>query len=284
MPLRCRTALRPRAAFLLALMLDVSCRAATEPSFPSNAVRFDPPPVYQLWWNVVESCSGAHGDFSSVKFYEEPGQMTATAGSESANAYWFASGDRIVVGGLNEFDGPVIRHEMLHALLGPNPGGNGHPHAYFAQRCGGIVHCEGTCLTDDGPLPVTDPSAPVVSPSVLDVSVSVQPTPFDPSLYGGWMAVLVTARNPASHAVWVKIPADQGTPTTFGYEIGARAVDAVAAADTAVAFQAGETRQQLFDVLVAPGMVQLAPGRYDVRGFFANDTTAPDPLVVVGTP
>lgn len=282
MLLRSRRVVRARSALLLALCLHTACRAGTEPPFPSDAVPLDPPPAYRLWWSIVEGCSGVTRDFDAVRFYEEPDHATVTAGSETANAYWFSSGDRIVVGGLNEFDGPVLRHEMLHALLGTSAGGHGHPHEYFVRRCGGIVHCVSTCLTDDGPLPVPDPAAPVVSPNVLDVRVSVQPTPFDPAQYGGWMAVLVTARNPLPHAVWVSLPAQLGGPDTFGFAIDGSAVDATAADAMSVPFQAGELQRQLFDVHVAPGLVDLAPGSYDLRGFFASDTSGSQPLIVLG--
>lgn len=282
MPLRSRRAARARGALLLALCLDSACRVATEPSFPSNAVPLDPPPVYRLWWNIVEGCSGVSRDFGAVRFYVVPGQATLTAGGETANAYWFSSGDRIVVAGPNEFEGPVLRHEMLHALLGTSAGGHGHPHEYFVQRCGGIVHCVSTCLTDDGPLPLPNRSAPAVPPSVLDVSVSVQPAPFDPAQYGGWMAVMVTARNPLAHAVWVPLPVEGGAPSTFGFAIDGSAIDVAAADTTSIPFAAGETQRQLFDVHVEPGVVDLAPGSYDLRGFFASDTSGPQPLVVLG--
>lgn len=282
MLLQLRRAALVRRSLLLAVCLDAACRASTEPPFPSNAVPFDPPPAYRLWWTIVESCSGVSGDLRAVRFYEEPGQATATAGSEQANAYWFSSGNRIVVGGLSEYDGPVVRHEMLHALLGAAAGGNGHPHEYFVRRCGGIVHCVATCLTDDGPLPLPDLSAPVAQPAVLDVRVSAQPAPFDPAQFGGWMAVLVTARNPLSHAVWVELPLVGGAPNSFGFAIDGSAIDAAAADSTSVPFRAGETQRQLFDVHVAPGQVELAPGSYDLRGFFASDTTGPEPLVVLG--
>lgn len=278
-----RRAPRARRAVLLLLLLDVACSSSTEPSFPSNAVAFAPPPVYRLWWSIVESCSGMSGDLAAVHFYEEPDQVEATAGSESANAYWFASGDRIVVGGMNEYDGPVIRHEMLHALLGSKAGGNGHPHAYFVQRCGGIVHCIASCLTDDGPLSLPDASAPVVSPATLDVGVSVEPAPFDPARYDGWMAVLVTARNPLPHAIWVQLPSGPGSSTTFGYAIANSPVDAAASTDSgSVPFAAGETHRQLFDVHVTAGKVTLVPGSYDVRGFFAGDSSVAQPLLVLG--
>ncbi len=278
---RHRVVERARSALLLAGFALSACQAPNEPPFPSNAVQITPPPVYQLWWNLVERCSGLTGDFNAVRFYQEPGRSTVTAGADSANAYWFASGNRIVIGGLNVYDGPVMRHEMLHALLGPS-GASGHPQLYFVSRCGGIVHCSSICQSEGGTIPTPSLSAPVISPSDLNVSVRLDPPQMDPSQYEGWMAITVSATNPRAEPVWVSIP--QNAPTgsvMFGYSIAGRTLDWLPAYEPQVGFMAGQTEQQMFDVHVSSGMVQLAPGHYDVRGFFANDTTAPASLVVL---
>ncbi len=278
---RPRVAMRARHALLLAGFGVSACQAPNEPPFPSNAVLMTPPPVYQLWWNLVERCSGLSGDFNAVRFYQEPGQTTATAGADSANAYWFAAGNRIVVGGLNAFDGPVLRHEMLHALLGPT-GASGHPQEYFVSRCGGIVHCSSVCQQEGGPIPTPSLSAPAMSPSQLNVSVRVDPAQMDPAQYDGWMAITVSATNPSEQAVWVNIPQDARTESVkFGYSIAGRTLDWLPAYDSQVGFMPGQTEQQMFDIQVAPGVLQLAPGQYDLRGFFATDTTPPANLVVL---
>lgn len=278
---RSRAGVHARGVLLLLVCFDTACRAPTEPPFPSNAVPMTPPPVYQLWWNLVERCSGLTGDFNAVRFYQEPGQSIATAGADSANAYWFAAGNRIVVGGLNLYAGPVLRHEMLHALLGAI-GTNGHPHAYFVDKCGGIVHCSITCATEDGPLPVVDAGAPVISPRQLEVSVRMDPEQIDPRQYGGWMAVTVTATNPLATSAWVTIPAPpmESFGPTFGFSMAAGLAQSVSSYDTRAAFQAHETQRELFDVQLAPG-APLQPGQYDLRGYFATDTTAPEPVVVL---
>lgn len=260
---------------MLIAFAQTACVVPTEaPAFPSGAVQFQPPPVYQLWWNLVESCSGLHGDFSAVRFYMEPGRTIATTGADSANGYWFSNGDRILVGQERMYEGPLLRHEMLHALLGKAEG-SGHPREYFIDRCGGVVHCVGACLTNDPPPPAPDPSAPQMEPTDMRVDVRVDPSPFDSTTYDGWAAVTVTVTNPYSHAVWVNAPI-----ASLGYSLANALAQEAPLFESPIPFSSNEVKRQVFDVQLEGGALRLAPGSYALRGIFAGDTLAGVQVVV----
>ena len=258
---------RASSLVLFAALAQTACVVPTEaPTFPAGAVEYQAPPVYRLWWNLVESCSGLSGDFSAVRFYDEPGVTIATAGADSANGYWFGDGNRILVGQERMYEGPLLRHEMLHALLG-RAEGSGHPRQYFIDRCGGVVHCQGACLTNDPAPPAPDPSAPQVQPSDMRMDVRVDPSPFDSTTYDGWAAITVTVTNPFSHTVWVDAPI-----SALGYTLANGLTQETPLFESPLPFTSGEVRRQVFDVQFDGGAMRLAPGSYALRAIFAGDT------------
>lgn len=249
------------------MLAQSACVVPSEPAFPSDAVQFQAPSVYKLWWNLVERCSGVSGDFSAVRFYEQPGETIAKTGSDSANGYWFSDGNRILVGQYRMYEGPLLRHEMLHALLHRAEGNNGHPAEYFVDKCGGVVHCQGACLASAPPstLP-TDGSVPVMQPSDMSVTAHVDPSPFDSTTYDGWAAITVSVTNPLSRPVWVLAPI-----ASLGFTLANQLGEEAPLFTSPVPFLANQVRQQVFDVQLA-GATKLAPGAYDLRGIFAGDT------------
>ena len=100
------------------------------------------PTEYAVWWQWTERCSGHTGDFEAVSWLRSPDEQIVI-GSERYAAFWFRAGNRIVVAAPYLRDGPIVRHEMLHALLARGD----HPAGYFQERCAGVVGCDQSCRT-----------------------------------------------------------------------------------------------------------------------------------------
>lgn len=116
------------AAAVLALVLLLSgCRAVFA---PGDAVAFDPPPSYRLWWSSVEACAGRSGDFDRVTWYRLPGRSFQADG-RAVIGRWEPP-HRIYLAADWTDNDFVVRHEMLHDLLGHA----GHPDHPFVTPCG----------------------------------------------------------------------------------------------------------------------------------------------------
>lgn len=268
---------------LAPLAFVAACQAPTEVSLPANAQLIAAPAPYALWWQVTEACSGLSGDFSSVHFYVVPGVNTIADGSDQSLGMWYSSGNRIVIAGAHELDPRIVRHEMLHALIGP-AAGEGHPNEYFVQRCGGVVDCQNVCLTDGPPAQTPDMLATVLDPKEMQLDLQLIPAAPSPSAYGGWLAITVTATNPLDQPVWVSVPRaapGRADGETFAYALqGAVAGYDYTLAD-AVYFTPRQTRRYTFDVPVGQGQGQLASsGSYSLSGLFATAQTASRSIVV----
>ncbi|HEY0779780.1 MAG TPA: hypothetical protein VGD56_17565, partial [Gemmatirosa sp.] len=115
----------------------------TDPALPAGATRLTPPPVYARWWAMTEACSGLRRDLGAVDWYVTTGAPSISDGHQSdLGGYYSPASNRIVLADTAALDGATIRHEMLHALLGPAVAG--HPRAQFLGRCAGVVHCPRT--------------------------------------------------------------------------------------------------------------------------------------------
>lgn len=110
---------------------------ATGPSLdlPPGAVSLAPPPVYAVWFSRTEECSGLRGEMGSIEFFFVPGATGfSTSGDELTRVgRWIKVGDRnqIIFAGAFSDHEMVVRHEMLHAILGKA----GHPSDLFEERC-----------------------------------------------------------------------------------------------------------------------------------------------------
>ena len=260
---------RLRAVLLFALL---GCDLATEPPFPASGVPFAPPAQYALWWSMVEACAGRSGDMTQIAWYTLPGQSALRVWGETFHGYTWNDPDRILLADGVMHDGGLIRHEMLHALLGPG----GHPRAFFRDRCGAIVVCRGRCADETR---VADPpvAAPTVSAVELVVSVRVVPAQPSASVHDGWFVLIVEATNPRSQAVWVDLePTGSGSAyrKTFGFAVGPDFKHTYEFSDSLrVGFLAGETKQSAFDIH-ATGTSWL-DGEQAVRGVFSNAISQP---------
>src|SRR5689334_7334027 len=90
--------------------------------------------------------------------------------ADQVDGYWIQQGNPIVLAGSAQFNGPVVRHEMLHALVGA-----GHSREQFLHRCGGVVACEDICLRDAGPPPASGPQVVEVTPDSLEIATVSTP-------------------------------------------------------------------------------------------------------------
>lgn len=176
----------------LVLPLLTACESLTGPPLPKNAEPFTPPAFYREWWALTESCSGLRGDFSRIAWFRVPGARWIPLGDgTSVNGFWDPNTGRIVLDGYSERAGDLVRHEMLHALLGSA----GHVRGAFIGRCGGTVVCEDSCIKDAGPPPPSDPAATMVAPSALQIAVEIVPAQPSRLVNDGMFRMEITARN-----------------------------------------------------------------------------------------
>ena len=159
----------------------------------------------------------------------------------------------------------------------------GHPSDYFQARCGGIVVCDPPeCI----PLPPPPIDAVTVPVAKLEVSLDVTPEILSDGSTGGWFAIVVSATNPSSNAVWVKL--DQRPDSLvygWGYSTTIAPYFGVVLDNQLVGFAAGETKRHTFDLELVPGRkgVRTAAGTYRFDGTY-NSVTAQPVTIVVPSP
>jgi hypothetical protein len=90
---------------------------------------FQPPAVYRAWWAKTEACSGLTGDFDRVRWETVPGTSFTCSGNQCVG-HW-QSDHRIWIAEGRLEDEMVVRHEMLHDLIGRA----GHPDPPFGKGC-----------------------------------------------------------------------------------------------------------------------------------------------------
>ncbi len=107
--------------------------APSEAVLPAGAVRMSAPAIYAEWYWRTEACSGTAGAFSTVEWYVVPGVATFSTPHGEQVGMWQVTGgkNRVVIAGDYTGHEMVVRHEMLHQLLGRE----GHPPEFFAERC-----------------------------------------------------------------------------------------------------------------------------------------------------
>jgi hypothetical protein len=116
-----------------ALFGTAASAASREVVLPPGAVPVAAPAAYRVWSERTEACSGLTRDFSSVKWYVVPDVKTFDTDQGPEVGMWISdrTGDRIVIAGEYQNAEMVVRHELLHHLLGHE----GHPAKYFVTRC-----------------------------------------------------------------------------------------------------------------------------------------------------
>jgi hypothetical protein len=243
------------------------------PPFPDDFMLLTPPAPYRTWWNLVEACSTLRGDFDALRWYvaEE-----VNAGDPTVGATWNGETNQIVLDNTVAGDGRVVRHEMLHALLGRA----GHPPALFAGTCAHLVACEHGCALREASRGVA-PGARVLQPSDLEITMRLEPTAPTAQIDSGWFRVVVTATNPVDEGVWVPLagnvsfsfrevaPASGDHPGHIWHGMRRR----VPAVEPAWAFRPRESRRTTFDV-------HWPPGEYAVVIAFGDNSRGPLPVRV----
>ena len=231
---------------------------STAPDLPDSATPIAARPVYAFWWELMEHCSGRTGNLATVTWFAAPEVLMH---DRYYNGYWWENGNRILLAQSNVLHGPTVRHEMLHALLQDGD----HPPEYFGRRCGSEVGCLDCIETTFGAAPADIERAIDVGPSVLQLSVRAEwPHPgfgLDP----GQLVIVVTARNPSSQPLWVRLR----TSMTFGQEIfGPTTRSAYEwTVERRYFFGPGQERRMVSDVHLCEA------GTYTVRGYFSDATS-----------
>jgi len=90
----------------------------------------DPPPAaYAAWWRELEECLDRTGAFDRVRWETRAGSDFECVYGRCA-AIWHPD-HRIVIADAWRTDELVVKHEMMHDLLG----GSGHPSPPFGGTC-----------------------------------------------------------------------------------------------------------------------------------------------------
>ncbi len=244
-------------AMLTAMVLGQACGTVTGPPFPDDAVPLSPAAPFRQWWTLTQKCSGLTGDFASVQWFVVH-RSTIDLRDEQYDAYWYKSGNRIVVAERYVVNGGVIRHEMLHALLQSGR----HPPEQFADRCGGVVSFGDDLhrppASGESPPPA---DAPILDPSALLLTSEVSPEPVAAGTPdSGWVSASVLVTNPLDVSVRVRLSLiDNLNPyrRTFGFLV--MSADSLAfldgatfSADSLMPFGPRETKRQVFDAQLSP--------------------------------
>jgi hypothetical protein len=179
--------------------------------------------------------------------------------------------------------GPVVRHEMLHALLRVG----GHPREAFIDRCLGVVSCIGDCLEEGGGEPARDPEALVVDPSALTIETWIEPGTVSLSAgTRGCLPVVVKATNSQTTPVRVRLRGGHAgiTNQSFSWSVEDYGGGGVPEPDSLMGFAAGETRRHTFDCAFVGKQSEswsgLEPGRYVLRGH-VRDNYSDAPFTIV---
>ena len=111
------------------LLLTAGCDLGMTPNGPSGATPFDPPDIYQVWAAEVGQAANRDGSIGRVRWYIVPGDYWQRDGSRKKTiGQWFSDG-RIFIATPWTKDEGLIKHEILHELLG---GDTDHRHPLFS--------------------------------------------------------------------------------------------------------------------------------------------------------
>lgn len=255
---------------MLAAVLRVAACTVVDP-LPPSAERFSPPSVYGRWWSMTQACSGMMASFGAIEWYIVPSVQLFPHDGQDVAGYYDSRRNRIVLAQAGQLDGPLVRHEMLHAINGLP----GHPRSQFLGRCGGVVVCPATCIADAGAPPVPGSAVRRVPPESLQIAVQVDPAQPTASTNQGYFATIVTALNdrPDSVVVVLPGPSDAGPPVAFRfdwqYKLGGLSYDDRALDAEVTLFAPGEVKQRVFDLRVG-GTGGILAGSDSVRGGFGS--------------
>jgi hypothetical protein len=96
---------------------------------PEGATKLDTPPIYRDWWAKTEACSGLTANFDQIDFETVPG-ADFECPTGTCVGRW-EPGHHIYLAVDWSHNEMVVRHEMLHELIGRA----GHPDPPFGSPC-----------------------------------------------------------------------------------------------------------------------------------------------------
>jgi hypothetical protein len=96
---------------------------------PDGDMPLDPPLIYREWFAKTEACSGRTGDFDRLRWSVIDGYSFPCSSGQCAG-HW-RTDHQIFLASEWVMDEMVVRHEMLHDLLGRT----GHPDPPFGDGC-----------------------------------------------------------------------------------------------------------------------------------------------------
>lgn len=128
-----RTLRRLGLAAIVPAVLGGCTPTSAPESLPTGALPMAAPQVYQEWFARTEACSGIQGSFERVQWLVVPGVAAFETDMGPKVGLWVRRGDQhyIVLAGDYQQHEMVVRHEMLHSLIGAS----GHPDGLFSSRC-----------------------------------------------------------------------------------------------------------------------------------------------------
>ena len=268
-----------RAVTLAALLALLGCENTT---LPADVREFSTPLLYRQWWAMTEACSERQRDIREIHWYASDGQQLRTSDGNDAGGFYTASRNSIVLRGDLRYDGAVVRHEMLHAIL---RNAKGHPRDAYLEKCAGTVICLEDCVREGGPWPAAEPGARLGPASLLTIrATSPHDTIFRSNPTFIYSAV-VMATNETGSPLIVTLPpsGDDGPPATFGFEIVTPSVTLFynerVANPGSVRFAVGETKRWVFDIKAS----EFSSGMAQFYGDY-GDTRQSLPLNVVVLP
>lgn len=242
---------------LLPLTLVLLILAACEPpTLPEDARAIRPPARYHALWRSTEACSGLKRDFDGILWFISP--TNARRGDDTYYGYW--KGLTITLVDNFADDDDLVRHEILHALRR-----DGKHIEQFADDCTYLVNCGYECIREQrAPRTWPPPDAPLVSPSVLQLSARVvAPTRRD----SGWTTVLLTAVNPRDEGILVDLGAMVGVGFDCSFELGSCKPHSSPHMPSMPFY--GRQRR------VEGSTIRVPPGTYTIRAHFNGVPIAP---------
>ena len=264
------------ASLALGLTVITGCADLFGPQLPEGAQPLVPLAVYERWWDMTRICAGRRGDFTDVRWHVVPGRTSVRYRGQHYDG--LTLGHDIILSQDATQSGDLVRHEMLHVLLGTS----GHPREYFVRRCGGIVVCGWTGCETESADARPDPAALSVLPSALTIRAHVEPAPPSLSIEQGAFRLVIVAANPTGNPLVVTLPApgDDGPPPSFSYEYQTSGYlawfDDRAWANEDAFFAPYEAKTRVFDFWIA-GTPYHSPfrGNYTFRGAYGDVWAAP---------
>lgn len=140
---------RLRGVMLVAIVAVAGgCRAelmVAPPDLPASAQPLTPLSTYASWWSDVERCAGLSADLARVRWFVVPHADSFNYRGTYYDGYWWSQVHWITLADAKVQNAAIVRHEMLHDLLGRGD----HPAVYFQQRCATVVACNEDCRADD---------------------------------------------------------------------------------------------------------------------------------------